>query len=120
MLILRTCASLLTAVVLIGAVLAGIRFASDHQSPAWLAKLHGFMAAAAVTLLVFAWATVGLPTIASLALGLLLAAAGGGVFLNLNYRRRKLALPEWLVFAHLSIATAGFVLLLAAALTTRS
>ena len=34
-----------------GLVLAGIRFASDRASPPWLAKLHGFAAAAGLGLL---------------------------------------------------------------------
>lgn len=42
-------------------VMAGIRFVTDRQPPAALATLHGFLASAAVTLLRYAAATVGLP-----------------------------------------------------------
>lgn len=41
-------------------VMAGMRFVTDRQPPAALAMLHGFLAGAAVTLLRYAAATVGL------------------------------------------------------------
>jgi hypothetical protein len=44
-----------------GLTMAGIRFAGKPQPPVWLAMLHGFLSAAAVTLLLYAYATVGLP-----------------------------------------------------------
>jgi len=44
--------------------------------------LHGFLGAAAVTLLLYAAGTVGLPVMALVALALFLAAAGGGAILT--------------------------------------
>ena len=117
---------LLTSTVLLalaaagGLVMAGIRFVGDRSPPAALAMLHGFLAAAAVTLLLYAAATVGLPRMALLALALFLAAAGGGAILNLNYHWKQLPLPKWLVVVHASAAVAGFVLLLAATWATRA
>jgi hypothetical protein len=117
---------LLTSTVLLalaaagGLVMAGIRFVGNRSPPAALAMLHGFLAAAAVTLLLYAAATVGLPGIALLALALFLAAAGGGAILNLNYHWKQLALPKWLVVVHAGAAVAGFVLLLAATWATRA
>jgi len=84
-LILRTSTVLLAIAALGGLVLAGYRFAGNRQPPTALAMLHGFLAAAAVTLLLYAAATVGLPGMALVALLLFLLAAGGGVILNLNY-----------------------------------
>ena len=58
---------LLTSTVLLaiaaagGLLMAGMRFVGDRSPPAALAMLHGFLAAAAVTLLLYAAATVGLP-----------------------------------------------------------
>jgi hypothetical protein len=116
---------LITSTVLIalaaagGLVMAGIRFMGDRPPPASLAMLHGFLAAAAVTLLLYAAATVGLPGMALVALALFLAAAGGGAILNLNYHWKQLPLPKWLIIVHAIAAVAGFALLLAATWQTR-
>lgn len=111
-LILRTSSILLAVAAAGGLAMAGIRFAGDRQPPPWLAMLHGFLAAAAVTLLLYAALTVGLPGMALTALVLFLVAAGGGVILNLNYHWKQLPLPKWLVIAHALAAVAGFLLLL--------
>jgi len=81
--------------------------------------LHGFLAAAAVTLLLYAAATVGLPRMALIALVLFLAAAVGGAILNLNYHWKQLPLPKGLIIVHAIAAVAGFVLLLAATWAAR-
>ncbi len=86
-----------------------IRFGSDRPSPPWLAKLHGFAAAGALSLLVFGWANVSFPRSGLYGLLMLLAAAAAGLFLNLGYRWRRKPLPEWLVFAHMAIAFIGFL-----------
>jgi hypothetical protein len=118
---MKTTSSLLAIAALGGLTMAGIRFRGKPQPPAWLAMLHGLLAAAAVTLLLYAYFTVGLPALASWALLLFLIAAGGGVFLNLNYHWKMLPLPKGLIVGHAGIAVAGFVLLLAATWTaTRS
>ncbi len=119
-LILRTSTVLLAMGALGGLVLAGYRFAGNRQPPAPLAMLHGFLAGAAVTLLLYAAATVGLPGLALTALVLFLAAAAGGVFLNLNFHWKQLPLPKWLIIVHASAAVFGFVLLLCATWVTRS
>lgn len=115
-LILRTSTVLLIITAVGGIVMAGIRFAGagDRKPPAALAMLHGFLAAAAITLLLYAAATVGLPGMAIIALVLLLLAASGGAILNLNYHWKQLPLPKWLIVVHAIAAVAGFVLLLAA------
>ncbi len=119
-LILRTSTVLLAIAAVGGLVMAGIRFAGNRQPPPALAMLHGFLAAAAVTLLLYATATVGLPGMALAALVLFLAAAGGGVVLNLKYHWRQLPLPKWLVVVHAVVAVVGFVLLLAVTWMTRA
>lgn len=114
-LILRTAAVLLAVAAAGGLVMAGIRFfASNRHPPTALAMLHGFLAAAAITLLSYAASTVGLPGIALAALALFLVAAGGGVILNLNYHWKQLPLPKWLVIVHALAAVVGFALLLLA------
>jgi hypothetical protein len=113
-LVLRTCALLLAVSAVGGATMAVIRFSGKPHPPAWLAMLHGFLSAAAVTLLLYASFTVGLPAIANLALVLFLVAAAGGAFMNLNYHWKLLPLPKWLVIVHAAIAVIGFLLLLTA------
>ena len=117
--ILITSTVLLAIAAAGGLVMAGIRFMGDRPPPASLAMLHGFLAAAAVTLLLYAAATVGLPGVALVAVALFLTAAGGGAILNLNYHWKQLPLPKWLIIVHAIAAVAGFALLLAATWQTR-
>jgi len=79
--------------------------------------LHGFLAGAAVTLLLYAYFTVGLPALAGWALLLFLIAAAGGAFLNLSYHWKLVPLPMGLIVGHAAVAVIGFVLLLAATWT---
>ena len=113
-LIIKTAVCLLAIAALGGLAMAAIRFGGKPQPPAWLAMLHGFLAAAAVTLLLYAYFTVGLPALASWALLLFLIAAAGGAFLNLNYHWKLLPLPKGLIVGHAAVAVVGFTLLLAA------
>ena len=113
-LIMKTASVLLAIAALGGLTMAGIRFAGKPQPPTWLAMLHGFLAAAAVTLLLYAYFTVSLPALAAWALLLFLIAAAGGAFLNLNYHWKMLPLPKGLIVGHAGVAVVGFALLLAA------
>lgn len=113
-LIMQTATGLLAVAAVGGLAMAGIRFSGKPHPPAWLAMLHGFLAAAALTLLIYACFTVGLPGMAQLALLLFLAAAAGGAFMNLNFHWKMLPLPVWLVLVHAGIAVCGFVLLVVA------
>ncbi len=114
LLIMKTASCLLALAALGGITMAGMRFAGKPQPPAWLAMLHGFLAGAAVTLLLYASFTVGLPALALWALVLFLITAAGGAFVNLNYHAKMLALPKGLIVGHAGVAVVGFVLLLAA------
>jgi hypothetical protein len=111
---MKTASCLLTIAALGGLTMAGIRFSGKPQPPTWLAMLHGFLAAAAVTLLLYAYFTVGLPALACWALLLFLIAAAGGAFLNLNYHWKIRPLPMALIVGHAGVAVIGFALLLAA------
>ena len=78
-LLLQSSAWLLVITAAGGLVMAFPRFRGRGSNPpAWLAMLHGFLAAAGLTLLAFAALTVGIPGIALAGLALLLVAAGGG------------------------------------------
>lgn len=98
-----------------GLTMAGVRTFSAINPPAWLAMLHGLLAAAGLTLLLFAAFTVGLSIYAIWALILLIIAALGGLFLNLGYQEKRKLLPKPLMYLHALIAVIGFILLIIAA-----
>jgi hypothetical protein len=115
---LQTATILLAITALGGLLMAGIRFARVHNPPAWLAMLHGLLAASGLTLLVYAVCTTDVPPMATLALVLFLLAAGGGAVMSLAYKWRQRLLPAWLVVVHALLAVTAFVLLLLAAFGT--
>lgn len=114
MLVLQTAVVILTVSAVGGLAMALIRFTTGANPLAWLAMLHGFLSAAAVTLLLYASFVIGLPRLANIALVLFLIAAVGGATLNLGYHWKALPLPKWLVVAHAAIAASGYLCLLAA------
>lgn len=114
-LLLQTSAVLFSCAALGGVVMATIRFSGRPRPPSWLAMGHGFLAGAGLTLLIYAACTVGLPTYANFALGLLAVAAIGGVILNLVYHDKQLPLPIPVMLIHATLAVAGFALLLISA-----
>ena len=113
-LMLKTACSLLAIVALGGFTMAGMRIADKPRPPAWLAALHGLLAAAALTLLLYAYFTVGLPPLARSALLFLLVATAVGAVLNLNFHWKKLPLPLGLIMIHAAIAIVGIILLVTA------
>ena len=113
-LMMQTATGLLAVSAAGGLTLAAIRFSGKPHPPTWLAMLHGFLSAAALTLLIYACLTVGLPGTAQLALLLFLAAAAGGAYMNLNFHWKMLPLPKGLVLVHAGIAICGFLLLVIA------
>jgi hypothetical protein len=111
-LILQTSTVLFAIAALGGVVMAAIRFSGKPSPPSWLAMLHGFLAAAALTLLIYAAATMSVPHLALLAAVLFVVAALGGVVLNLGYHLGGAPLPKWLVLVHAAVAVVGFVCML--------
>lgn len=114
MLVMQTAAVILAISAVGGIAMALIRFSGKPHPPIALAMLHGFLSAAAVTLLLYAALTTGLPSLANVALVLFLAAAVGGVALNLGFHWKAIPLPKWLVLVHGGVAVCGFLCLLAA------
>ena len=116
-LLIQSSAWLLVVTAAGGLVMAFIRFGGEGRNPpSWLAMLHGFLAAAGVTLLAFAALSSGIPGTAWAGLVLLLIAAGGGVIMNLGYHVQAAPLPKWLVGVHSILALVGVVLVVLAAL----
>ena len=119
-LLLQASAWLLVVTAAGSLVMAFIRFGREGSNPpAWLAMLHGFLAAAGVTLLSFAALTVGVPGMALAGLALLLLAVGGGVVMNLGYHLKNVPLPKWLVGVHAALAVGGLAMVLLAAIGAR-
>ena len=122
---MNTLAMLQTSVVLLllaalgGLVMAGIRFSGRPHPPAWLAMLHGLLAAGAMTLLLYAAFAAGLPKLAVYGLVLLILAALGGLFINLGFHWKQQPLPVPWVLAHAAIAVVGFILLVIPALSSQ-
>jgi hypothetical protein len=114
--ILITTIVLFAIAALGGLTMAGIRLFGQRNPPAWLAMAHGLLAAAGLTLLLFAAFTVGIPQLALWALILLLIAAAGGLLMNLAYQWERRLLPKSLVYGHALIAVVGFILLIAASI----
>ena len=112
MYMLQIGAALFTLAALGGLVMAGIRFGGRRNPPAWLAMLHGLLAAAGLTLLAYAVVVGEARAWAVFALVLFLLAAGGGAVMSLAYKWKQRLLPAWLVLAHATLAVVGYVLLL--------
>jgi hypothetical protein len=107
---IRTAVTLLAIGALGGLVMAIIRLSKDSNPPSGLAMLHGLLAAAGATLLLYAAVTVGIPAMAQVGLGFLVIAALGGVVLNLKYQWQSVLLPRGFMIGHAALAVIGFVL----------
>ncbi len=109
---------ILTAVVLFalaacgGLLMAGLRLTGMPRPPAWLAMGHGLLAAAGLTLLIYAACSVGVAGMVLVAIGLLIAAAAGGVAMNLLFHVKRKPLPLPLMAAHAALAVVALALLL--------
>ena len=110
-LMMRTALALLTLTALGGVVMAVIRSSREANPPSWLAMAHGLLAGAALTLLLYAYFTVGLPTLACWSVVLLGLAALGGVYLNLGYHTKGVPIPKGIMWGHGAIAVLAYVLL---------
>lgn len=112
---LRAALLLLVLAALGGLLMAGIRFSRKVNPPAWIAMLHGLLAASAITLVAYADYAGEVPTTARVALALFVAAALGGVVLSLGYKWKQRLLPAGLVVGHALLAVSGVVCLWMAA-----
>ncbi|MFC0679424.1 hypothetical protein ACFFGH_16430 [Lysobacter korlensis] len=113
MTMLQTASALFALAALGGLAMAASRFfGHKHNPPSWLAMAHGLLAAAGLTLLIYAAFTVGVPWSAALAAVLFVVAAVLGVVLNLVYHLRDRLIPGGLTTLHAVLAVSAFVLLL--------
>lgn len=107
--LLETAAWLLALTALGGLLMALLR-TRRATPPHWLAMAHGFLAAAGLTLLLYAAWTVGLPPLMGFGVLALVAAAGAGVYINLHYHLRGQALPVTWIVVHGFVAAVGLAL----------
>jgi len=114
LLALRTAVVLLAIAALGGLTMALIRWRGADRPPSSFAMAHGVLAAAALTLLLYSWFTVGIPPLAKAATAILLLAGLGGTYVNLRFHSQMLPLPLPLVIGHAVLAVAGFSLLVVA------
>ena len=115
-LMLQSATGLFVVAALGGLLMAAIRMFGKRNPPPWLALAHGLLAGAGLTLLVFAALTTTIPQMALFALLLFLAAAAGGVVMNLGYQWKQRPLPVPLMVGHALLAIVAFVLLLGASI----
>jgi len=113
-LMMKTAAVLLAVAALSGVLMAVMRFGGMERPPASLAMLHGLLAAAALTLLIYFALTGMLPTMALAATAILVVVAAVGVGINLLYHSRSLPLPRPAIVVHGLVAAVGFALLVLA------
>jgi hypothetical protein len=97
-----------------GLVMAGIRLFGERNPPIWLAYAHGLLAAAGLSLLVYAALATRLTASVVGAVWLMLVAAVLGTVLNLAYHWRQRPLPKGLMLVHIALAVAGLAMLLVA------
>jgi hypothetical protein len=114
-LMLRTGIVLLALTAVGGLLAAAFRFSGRPHPPSLVAMLHGLLAAAGLTLVLYVAIVNGVPGAAWLGLVALLAAVLGGLVLNLGYHWKNQPLPIWLVLAHAALAVTGLVVLALAA-----
>jgi hypothetical protein len=111
---MKTAAVLLALAAVGGLTMAVLRFRGDERPPTLFLMGHGVMAAAALTLLIYAAATVGLPPLGLLATAILVVVAAVGAALNLLFHAKMLPIPKTPIVIHGLVAVVGFVLLLLA------
>ncbi|WP_156401382.1 hypothetical protein [Duganella sp. Root1480D1] len=97
-----------------GIVMALIRLGKKANPPHWIAMLHGFIAAAGVTLLAYVTIFSHVPDLAHIGLLALLLAAIGGVWMDLGRHQQGVLIPSAVMIGHALVAVAGVGLLLLA------
>lgn len=94
-----------------GIIIALMRFSGVPRPPLWFAMGHGLIAAAGLTLLIYATLMGEVPGMVQVATLLFLGAALGGAALNLLYHSKGLALPIPLIIGHGLIAVVALGML---------
>ncbi|WP_184085587.1 hypothetical protein [Sphingomonas xinjiangensis] len=107
---LQAATILLLLAALGGVAMAARRFANKVNPPDWLAMAHGFLASAALALLVYAAFQDGVPASAATGIVVLLAGSAGGILMNLRYHLAGKLIPQWLLHVHILLGVVGTTL----------
>ena len=105
-------AALFGAVALGGLSMAGMRYADVPQPPVRLALVPSLLVAGGLIMLAYAAFAVGVPIMASCALGLFVLAGAAGAAINQFFQQPQGLLPLVLRMLPTLLAVTGFVLLL--------
>lgn len=108
---LQAATILLLLTALGGVAMAVRRLGGKANPPDWLAMAHGFLAAAAFALIVYAGLQEGIPPSASAGIVVLLMAAAGGIVMNLLYHLAGKLIPQWLLHVHILLGVVGTTLI---------
>ena len=111
---MEAAAGVLVVAALGGVTLLIVRLRGTPRPPTWMAVGHGAVAATGLALLIYAAVESGLPGLAQVALAVLVLAALGGAGIFLVFHLRERALPIPLIVGHGLTALTGLVLLLIA------
>ena len=109
---MKAAAVLLGIAAIGGLAMAVIRFRGAERPPTIVLMAHGLLAAAGLTLLIYAAATVGLPALAMAGTLIFVVVAIVGAWLNLTYHSKMLPIPKTPIVVHGLAAVVGYVLLL--------
>jgi hypothetical protein len=108
----RTAALLFGLSAVGGLIMAVIRFRGVPTPPTWFAMGHGLVAAAGLTLLVYATVMGSVSRLTQIATVLFALAAVGGGAMQLLFHSKQLPLPIPWVITHGLVAVCAFALLL--------
>ena len=109
---LQTASILLLLTAAGGLAMAVRRLVHKSNPPSWLAMAHGFLAASAFTLLIYAGVTAEIGSEATIGLIVLAVAAAGGVVMNLAYHLSGKLIPAWLLHVHIALGAVGTLLVM--------
>ena len=117
LLALKTAAVLFGLAAVGGVLMLVIRLRGAPRPPTLIAMVHGLVAGAGLTLLVYFGATTSIPSMAKAATAAFLVAALGGAWLNVKFHANLQPLPVAGILGHAVVAVIGFVLLVLAVLS---
>lgn len=108
---LQTATLLLLLAAIGGIAMAAVRLRRKVNPPSWLAMAHGFLAAAAFTLIVYAALQDEVPASAATGIVILLVGSAGGIAMNLHYHLAGKLIPQWLLMLHILLGVVGTTLI---------
>lgn len=113
---LRSAALLFALAAAGGVLMLLIRLRGAPRPPTLIAMVHGLVAAAGLTLLLYFGTLHAIPALAWAAAGVFVAAAAIGLWLNVRFHAQDRPLPVAGILVHAAVALVAFALLVVAVL----